>query len=109
MKTRMILLVLLVVILTAAVPVLAKAEVLIAPPNQSQLDPRVSLNNYYIGIHGPDGSCQTMQLFASSYDEAIKVVKQARCDFCALDDMTAYFTSTGADVIAQASKTCPLR
>jgi len=85
------------------------ADDTLMPPVNSYNERVGPLNNYYIGIHRPDGGCSTVSVFADTYDEAVKIVKKDRCDFCVLDDMTPYYTSTGADVRAQASRSCPLR
>lgn len=95
-------------VLTTMAPMAVSDDTLM-PPVKSYEERTVPLNDYYIGIHRPDGGCATVEVFAATYDEAVKIVKNDRCDFCALDDRTSYFKSTGADVIAQANRTCPLR
>ena len=67
------------------------------------------LNDYYIGVHRPDGSCATVEVFATSYEDAVALVKKERCDFCLLDNMTMYFTSGNPDLVSQGNKTCPTR
>jgi len=108
MKTLVIYLASAMMALTTMTPMAVSADTLM-PPSKSFNELAVPLNDYYIGIHRPDGGCATVEVFAATYDEAVKIVKRDRCDFCALDDLTAYFKSTGADVKAQASRSCPLR
>ena len=108
MKTFLTFLMSAIIALTTMAP-MAVADDTLMPPAKSYNERIGPLNNYYIGIHRPDGGCATVEVFADNYDEAVKIVKRDRCDFCVLDDLTAYYTSTGADVRAQASRTCPLR
>lgn len=108
MKTFVIFLVSAVMVLTTMAPMAVSDDTLM-PPMNSYGERTEPLNSYYIGIHRPDGGCATVEVFAKNLDEAVKIVKKDRCDFCALDDLTAYYTSTSPDVIAQANNTCPMR
>lgn len=107
MKTFIVLLASAVMALTTMTPLVASADTLMTPPDKPRYELKGPLNDYYIGIHRPDGSCQTVEVYAPSYDEAVKAVKKNRCDFCVLDDKTPYFTSGSPDVIKQANRTCP--
>jgi hypothetical protein len=107
MKTIITLLVSAIMALTTMAPLAVSADMLMPPPDKPRYELRGPLNDYYIGIHRPDGSCQTVEVYATTYDEAVKIVKKNRCDFCVLDDKTPYFTSGSADVIKQVNRTCP--
>lgn len=107
MKTFITFLASAVMALMIMTPLVASADTLMTPPDKPRYELKGPLNDYYIGIHRPDGSCQTVEVYALSYDEAVKAVKKNRCDFCVLDDKTPYFTSGSPDVIKQANRTCP--
>jgi len=108
MKTFLTFLMSAMMVLTTMAPMAVSDDTLM-PPAKYFNERTEPLNNYYIGIHRPDGGCATVEVFAKTYDEAIKIVKKDRCDFCALDDLTSYYKSPDADAIAQANKTCPMR
>ncbi len=68
-----------------------------------------AINDYYIGVHNPDGTCQTMEVFADTLDAAMRIVKEQRCSSCVLSDQTATMKSGDPSVIASATRFCPLR
>ena len=106
MKTLIALIASALMALMAMAPIAVFADTLM-PPATSYGERIGPLNNYFVGIHWPDGSCRTVEVYALTYDEAIKIVKKDRCDFCVLDDKTPNFTSGSPDVISQTNRTCP--
>ena len=105
MKTIMALIASALMISAVMMPMAAYADTIMQPQGEVSLP----LNDYYIGVHRPDGSCATVEVFATSYEDAVALVKKERCDFCVLDNMTLYFTSGNPDLVSQANKTCPTR
>lgn len=108
MKTLIVLFASALTVLAVMMPMAAYADTIMqetSPKGEVSLP----LNDYYIGVHRPDGSCATVEVFASSYENAVALVKKERCDFCLLDNMTLYFTSGNPDLVSQANRSCPTR
>ena len=68
-----------------------------------------ALNDYYIGVHNPDGTCQTIEVFADTLDDAMRIIKEQRCSSCVLTDQTATMKSGDPSLIASATRFCPMR
>ena len=82
------------------------ASAVLLPQNPQQLP---AVNEYYIGVHSPDGSCETLEVFANSLEEAERIVKEQRCPSCVLTDETSEMTTGDPARMASATRFCPLR
>lgn len=68
-----------------------------------------TIDSYFIGVHRPDGSCVTVEIFARTLAEALNVAKmQYGCDICIVEDMTATYKSGDPTLLENARLLCPL-
>jgi hypothetical protein len=61
---------------------------------------------YYIGVHRPDGSCETVRVLADNVDQAMKTAKKD-CDICVTEDLTDTFRNMTPARRLQVARTCP--
>ncbi len=66
-------------------------------------------SDYYIGLQRPGGSCDTVEVYATNYQQAQQIVKDKYCDKCTMKDLTFNYASGGGGTLfADTSKQCPL-
>jgi hypothetical protein len=61
---------------------------------------------YYIGVHRPDGSCETVRVLANNVDQAMRTAKKD-CNICVTDDLTDMFRNMTPARRLQVARTCP--
>jgi hypothetical protein len=61
---------------------------------------------YYIGVHRPDGSCETVRVLADNVDQAMQTAKKD-CNICVTDDLTDMFRNMTPARRLQVARTCP--
>ncbi|MGC2424725.1 MAG: hypothetical protein WA666_10305 [Nitrospirota bacterium] len=61
---------------------------------------------YYIGVHRPDGSCETVRVLADNVEQAMQTAKKD-CDICVTDDLTDLFRNMTPARRLQVARTCP--
>ena len=105
MKTLTVLFALLLVGSFLAVAPPARAELLI----QDESSVSGSAREFYlIGAHRPDGSCESVEVYADTLSDAMRMVKERRCDSCVLEDLTSKMRASMGDLRHQLANYCPL-
>ncbi len=83
----------------------ARAELLIQDENTASASPR---HFYLIASHRPDGSCETVEVFADDLSAAMRLVKERRCSSCILEDVTAKLKAAPNSPYHRLANYCPL-
>lgn len=66
-------------------------------------------NDYYVGLQRPDGSCDTVEVYATDFQQAQQVVREKYCDNCSMTDLSFnYASGGGGPLFAETAKQCPL-
>lgn len=69
----------------------------------------IGQTDYYIGLQRPDGTCETVEVYATDFRQAERIVRDKYCEDCTLSDLTPNFASGGDGVFfASTAKLCPL-
>lgn len=61
---------------------------------------------YYIGVHRPDGSCETVSVLADNEAQAEKTAKKG-CNICTTENLTSVFQNMTPARRLDVSRTCP--
>ncbi|MHB8173965.1 MAG: hypothetical protein ACYDFU_05840, partial [Nitrospirota bacterium] len=61
---------------------------------------------YYIGVHRPDGSCETVSVLADNEAQAEETAKNG-CDICTTEDLTSLFQDMTPARKLEVARTCP--
>ena len=105
MRAILVLTALFLVVASAAFVPKATAELLI----QEGSSVSGPLQDFYIAMHRPDGSCETVEVYASSLEDAMKLAKGNRCESCTVEDVSATMRYSSRLPSSQMANACPLR
>ena len=61
---------------------------------------------YYIGVHRPDGSCETVSVLADNELQAERTAK-GDCSICTTEDLTSVFENMTPARRLEVARTCP--
>ncbi len=61
---------------------------------------------YYIGVHRPDGSCETVSVLADNEAQAERTARGA-CSSCTTEDLTSLFENMTPARRLEVARTCP--
>jgi hypothetical protein len=91
-----------VVLALPAMPAMGDELLLPGGSGQSVTHPEM----YYIGVHRPDGSCETVRVLANNVDQAMQTAKKD-CDICVTEDLTDTYRNMTPARRLEVARTCP--
>ncbi len=90
------------VVILALSPGLASGLLLPGGSGENVTNPKI----YYIGVHRPDGSCETVSVLADNEAQAEQTAKKG-CDICTTEDLTSMFRNMTPERRLEVARTCP--
>ncbi len=89
-------------VILALSPSLAFGLLLPGGSGENVTNPKI----YYIGVHRPDGSCETVSVLADNEAQAEQTAK-GDCNICTTEDLTSLFQNMTPARRLEVARTCP--